>query len=318
MTEEFVGQRLDRVLTSLPQISSRSYAQDLIGKKLVTVNQKEARSSLALKLNQVIEVVLPKVASTELVPYNFKLDIIFEDDDLIVVNKPSGLVVHPAAGHEQDTLVNALLYHTTQLSMKNEMRPGIVHRIDKETSGLLVVAKNDFTHEALAEQFKNKETHRVYYALVFGNISKKKATIQSYLARHPSDRKRYASLRYNNQIIHEFSDDIQDGKWAVTHYDNIAQSSGMTYIKLKLETGRTHQIRVHMSEQRHSLFGDITYGYSVQKYKEEKLNRFYLHASELGFIHPKNNNTLLFKANWPEADQKKILSYGFKIEDLQK
>lgn len=318
VSAEFVGQRLDRFLTSLPEIISRSFAQDLIEKKLVFVEGKEARASLALKLDQLVEINLPEQAtSSELIPYDFPLDIIFEDDDLIVVNKPSGLVIHPAAGHEQDTLVNALLHHTKNLSMKNEQRPGIVHRIDKETSGLLVIAKNDLAHEKLAQQFKNKTSHRIYHAIASGNLPKKTGVVQSYLARHSSDRKRYASVRVQNKIISKFDAEFENGKWAVTHFEKIAQSQSLSYVKLQLETGRTHQIRVHMSEMGHALVGDIQYGYSVQKYKSENLNRFYLHAAELGFVHPITNEKLLFKVAWPKEDQQKILSWGFSHENLK-
>lgn len=315
---EFVGQRLDRFLASLPEIFSRSFAQDLIEKKLILVDGKEARASLALKLNQVVEVSIPEVAEpSELIPYDFPLDIVFEDDDLIVLNKPSGLVIHPAAGHEQDTLVNALLHHTKDLSMKNEQRPGIVHRIDKETSGLLVVAKNDLAHEKLAQQFKDKTSHRIYYAVALGSLARKSGTMRSYLSRHPSDRKRYASIRENNKIVSAFDESFQDGKWAVTHYEKLGQSSGLSYVKLKLETGRTHQIRVHMSEMGNPLVGDIQYGYSQQKAKNEKLSRFYLHAAELGFTHPTTNEKMLFKIDWPSADRQRILDWGFRHEDIK-
>lgn len=319
VTEDFVNQRLDRYLASLDEISSRSYAKDLIDKKLVFVDGVVAKSSFTLKLNQKVEIQLPeKAVATELVPYDFKLDIIFEDNDLLVVNKPSGLVVHPAAGHQQDTLVNALLHHTQSLSMKNEMRPGIVHRIDKDTSGLLVVAKNDRTHEHLALQFKNKETRRMYYALVDGFFPRNTGTIQSYLARHPSDRKKYASLRDNNKIITTYDESIEIGKWAVTHYEKIAQGSGMSYMKLRLETGRTHQIRVHLSDLGHRLVGDVVYGYPQQKIKNYQLARFYLHAAELGFIHPTTGEKLSFKVNWPADDVKKLNELGFKNEVLAK
>lgn len=318
ISAEFVGLRLDRFLTSLPEIISRSFAQDLIEKKLVHVDGKEARASLALKQDQVVEINLPEQAeTTALVPYDLPLDIIFEDKDLIVLNKPSGLVIHPAAGHEQDTLVNALLYHTQDLSMKNEQRPGIVHRIDKETSGLLVIAKNDLAHERLAQQFKDKTSHRIYHAVTSAVLPKKTGTIRSYLARHPSDRKRYASLRIQNKIISSFDETIENGKWAITHFERLAQSSGFSYVKLKLETGRTHQIRVHLSEMANPLVGDTQYGYSVQKFKNQKLKRFYLHAAELGFIHPTTNQQMLFKVDWPAIDRRQITEWGFNHEDTK-
>lgn len=318
VSSEFAGQRLDRYLTSLPEIVSRSFAKDLIEKNLVHVDGQVARPSLELKENQIIEVSIPEVAQpSELVPFDFPLHIVFEDEDLIVLNKPSGLVIHPAAGHEQDTLVNALLFHTKNLSMKNEQRPGIVHRIDKETSGLLVVAKNDLAHEKLAQQFKDKTSHRIYYAVASGSLARKSGTARSYLSRHLSDRKRYASLRINNRIVSTFDESIDAGKWAVTHYEKIAQSSGFSYVKLKLETGRTHQIRVHMSEMGNPLVGDIQYGYSSQKAKNDKLSRFYLHAAELGFIHPTTNEKMLFKIDWPAEDRQRLINWGFRDEDIK-
>ena len=311
-----IGQRLDKWLADQSElkehIPTRSFTKSLFEKNLVKINNKVSRSSTVLKLNDVIEVEIPITESIGLVAYDFKLDIIFEDADLIVVNKPSGLVVHPAVGHEQDTLVNALINHTSQLSMKNELRPGIVHRIDKETSGLLVIAKNDQSHENLSNQFKNKTTHRVYYAIVDGNLKTKKATVSSYLARHLTDRKRYASIKINNQIMTHFDPNFEKGKWAVTHYELIKEASKLSYIKVQLETGRTHQIRVHLSEHVKPLVGDLTYGYSAKKYKEYSLKRFYLHAAELGFDHPKTGEKMLFKSDWPSEDLKLIQSWGLR------
>ena len=260
-----VGLRLDKWLTQIEQINSRSFAQDLITKNLVLVDKLVVKSSAVLKLNQTIEIHFPEAKSVGLIPYDYKLDIVFEDKDLLIINKPSGLVVHPAAGHEQDTLVNALIHYTQELSMKNELRPGIVHRLDKETSGLLVVAKNDFAHENLANQFKNKTSHRIYYAVVEKEIKLPFGMIQSYLSRHPVDRKRHSSVRVNKKIISKFDPDFLDGKWAVTHYKKLAVSHAdrnlyLTYAKLKLETGRTHQIRVHLSENGNPLLGDIPTG----------------------------------------------------------
>ncbi len=318
-SEHDAGLRLDKWLSDLTEINSRSFAQDLILKKQITVDQKEAKSSQLLKIGQSIEIHFPAVKTIGLVPYNYKLEIVFEDDDLLVINKPSGLVVHPAAGHEQDTLVNALIHHTTQLSMKNEFRPGIVHRLDKETSGLLVVAKNDVTHEHLSEQFKNRTTHRIYYAAVEKKLERASGVIQSYLARHPVDRKRYASLRENKAVITKFKDSITNGKWAVTHFKNLSvcranKNLYLTYLQLKLETGRTHQIRVHLSEAGHPLVGDKTYGASAVLIKTHHLDRFYLHAAELGFVHPKTNEALLFKCKWPQKDIQKLIELGFTDE----
>jgi 23S rRNA pseudouridine1911/1915/1917 synthase len=318
VSEEAAGLRLDKFLSTVEEINSRSLAQNLIEKGHVLINGKPEKSSFTVAEGQTVEINLPEPVPTELVPYDLPLDITFEDEDLIVVNKPAGLVVHPSAGHQQDTLVNALLAHTKNLSMKYEERPGIVHRIDKETSGLLVIAKNDFAHEKLSEQFKNKTAHRVYYALIDKNLLRSSGTCRSYLARHPVDRKRYASVRFNNKIISEPIEDFGAGKWAVTHFTRLAQHSSMTYLKVKLETGRTHQIRVHMSELGHPLVGDLLYGYSVKKMKELELNRFFLHAAELGFEHPKSKKFMEFKTPWPKEDEQKLIEFGFNREVLSK
>lgn len=308
--------RLDKYLSALEEISSRSYAQNLIEKNLVQVNTKVAKASLALVTGQRIEVFLPELVSTELVPYNFKLDIVFEDSDLLVINKPSGLVVHPAAGHQQDTLVNALLSHTQELSMKNELRPGIVHRLDKETSGLLVVAKNDYAHEKLSQQFKNKTTHRIYYALLDGKLPRLTGVCKSFLARSLQDRKKFSSIKKDNKVITTNNEMGSVGKWAVTHFTKLIQNSNMSYVKLKLETGRTHQIRVHMSELGHPLVGDTLYGFSLKKKKDLEIQRFYLHAAELGFVHPTTNESLLFVSDWPEQDIKKLTELGFTLSKV--
>lgn len=312
------GLRIDKFLATLEEVSSRNYAKNLIDKKLVLINAKAVKASHLLIEGQKLEVSLPEITESALLPYNFKLDVRYEDADLLVVNKPSGMVVHPAAGHQQDTLVNALLAHTRDLSMKNEQRPGIVHRLDKETSGLLVVAKNDRAHENLSLQFKNKTSHRVYFALLDGQLPKTAGVAKSFLARHPIDRKRFASLKENNKIITAADADVLVGKWAVTHFSKIAQHSNMSYLRIKLETGRTHQIRVHMSEIGHPLVGDTSYGYSQKKKKELELHRFFLHAAELGFTHPKTNAEMLFKVGWPEHDNLKLLSFGFDHDKLSK
>lgn len=312
------GIRLDKYLSGLEEISSRNYAKNLIEKNFVRVNDKIAKASFVLAENQRIEVSLPALTATELAPYDFKLDIIFEDSDLLVIYKPSGLVVHPAAGHQQDTLVNALLFYTKELSMKNEMRPGIVHRLDKETSGLLVVAKNDRAHDKLSQQFKNKTTHRVYYALLEGQLPRTTGMCKSYLARHLFDRKKFASLKENNKIITKENLEFSNAKWAVTHFTKLDQHAHRSYIKLKLETGRTHQIRVHMSELGHPLVGDTLYGYSIRKKKELALQRFYLHAAELGFTHPSTGEAKLFKVGWPSVDTQKLLEFGFDHDKISR
>lgn len=311
-TDDLLGLRLDKALSSREEIRSRSRAEQLILSGDVKVNNKLERSSYKIKKNDYIEYFISTdKKEVGILPLNLPLDILFEDDDLIVLNKPAGLVVHPSAGHENDTLVNALLFHTKNLSMKfGENRPGIVHRIDRETSGLLVVAKNDFCHENLALQFKQKTIHRIYYALAIGTTKNKIGKIQSYLSRHPLDRKRYASVRdAEKKIITQFSEDITDGKWSVTNYAVLKEHpSKLSYVRLQLETGRTHQIRVHLSELGIPIAGDRVYG-ADKKIKNITSNelrklisdipRFALHAAELGFKHPKTNENLIFKVDWP-------------------
>lgn len=291
---------------------NRSQWQDLIEKGFVLINGVSAKASSKLKVSDVLTIQANEKIKVGIVPADIPIQIVYEDSDVIVVNKQAGLVVHPAAGHEQDTLVNALLYHTTELSMKNEERPGIVHRIDKETSGLLVVAKNDAAHESLSEQFKNKTTHRIYYAVAMAPKTKVAASgrIESVLARHPTDRKKYASLPSRNLNV---------GKLAITHYQVIETVQDKWLFKLKLETGRTHQIRVHLKELGCTLIGDLLYGYSKKKFEDEGLKRFYLHAAELGFIHPRltdpaQSNEIKLKCSWPAEDLKKIREWGFKFE----
>jgi 23S rRNA pseudouridine1911/1915/1917 synthase len=319
--EEMIGLRLDKALVLRSEITTRSRAAHLIENGLVQVNSKLAKASTVLKAQDKIVITLPEPEPTELVPYDFPLDILFEDEDLIVINKPSGLVVHPAAGHFQDTLVNALLFHTKNLSMKfGEQRPGIVHRLDKETSGILVVAKNDQAHENLTRQFKARTIHRIYFCICMGVPRPPKGVIESYLARHPTDRKRYASLMTPERKIQTTREpEPTFGKWAVTHYETLKSHSGLSLCRLKLETGRTHQIRVHLSEKGTPIVGDTLYGadkkiksIESQKLQAElkDLDRFLLHAAELGFAHPKTGQDLYFQQPWPADISALIQKWG--------
>ncbi len=298
--------RIDRFLSTLAEIGSRSRADHLISDQRVSLNGKLTKSSQLIKPGDRIEISLPVEKKRTLEPYDFPLDIKYEDSHLLVINKPPGLVVHPAAGHESDTLVNALLNHTRDLSMKfNEERPGIVHRIDKETSGLLVVAKNDFSHESLVRQFQERTIHRIYKAVCFGEPSPTSGRHESHIGRHPVDRKRMAS--------------VDSGKWAATHYWKTHSSHGLSLVTLKLETGRTHQIRVHMSELGHPLVGDHLYG-AQKKIKSVKslsvqndirsLGRFLLHAEVLGFKHPETSEWMEFSVDWPPQDKALIKKWG--------
>jgi len=318
-----VGLRLDKALALHPEISTRSRASYLIDHQKVLVNGKPAKASLALKLGDEIAIEIPAPVPTEIVPYELALDILFEDEDLIVINKPSGLVIHPAAGHAQDTLVNALINHTDDLSMKfGEERPGIVHRLDKETSGIIVVAKNDKAHESLTAQFKERSTHRIYFAVAAGTARVLNGTIKSFLARHPVDRKRYASvLGDDRKPLLDVNNPPDIGKWAVTHFDVLARKSGLSYLKLKLETGRTHQIRVHLSENGLPILGDTLYGAdrkiktleSKQTQEDARnLDRFLLHAAELGFTHPRTKEKMFFSQDWPENIQVLIKKWGLR------
>lgn len=319
-----VGLRLDKALSLDVDIASRSRAEHLISANLVTVNERIEKPSYRVKPKDkiVVELINVNHTSDKLIPLDLKIPVIYEDDDLLVIDKPSGLVVHPAAGHKQDTLVNALLNHSKELSMKfGEQRPGIVHRIDKDTSGLLVIAKNDFSHEKLAQQFKNKTAHRVYFALCLGDFRERTGKIQSYLARHPTQRKKFASVRDSKKkIIRTKSVLVKNGKWSVTNYQAVESIHGLTYLKLVLETGRTHQIRVHLSEFGHPIVADPIYGSEkmtaklnskIAKNAFDKINRLVLHAAELGFQHPRTGEVLLFKTSWPAETLACLKGLGF-------
>ena len=313
--------RIDKALATLEKIGTRSQAARLIQQGLIRIDGKVLKPSYLTKLGDEIDIEIPITMTSVLVPYELALTIPYEDDDLLVVDKPAGLVVHPAYGHAQDTLVNALLHHTSNLSQGfNEQRPGLVHRIDKDTSGLLVIAKNEEAQRFIAVQFQAKTTHRVYRALVFGKFVSPSGKIESYLRRHPDDRKRVASTPLRD-------DGTSDGKRAVTHYKVIQyHPTGFSLVELKLETGRTHQIRVHLSEMGHPILGDEIYGASkrLKSLKSvhlrkmiEELPRFALHAMELGFVHPRTKETLKFRAPWP-ADLMPLIEHGgFPLYDLQ-
>jgi 23S rRNA pseudouridine1911/1915/1917 synthase len=298
ITSDLAGQRIDKALATVPQIATRSQASRLLQQGRVRIDSKVVKPSYQTQENDSIDIDVPIQVTSELVPYNFPLRIPYEDSDLLIVDKPAGLVVHPACGHLQDTLVNALLHHTNDLSLGfNEQRPGLVHRIDKGTSGLLVIAKNEKAQRLLALQFQNKTTHRLYRALAFGKFKDDSGTIQSSLKRHPDDRKRVASV-------------AEGGKNAVTHYSVVAyHPSGISLVELRLETGRTHQIRVHLSELGHPIIGDEVYGAAkrVNGIKSvllrkmiDELPHFALHAMELGFIHPSTSKRMTFQAPWPK------------------
>lgn len=300
--ESAIGLRLDKFLGGLEGIQSRSRAIQLIQDQAVLVNGVTVKASYLLKGEEVVEVFLPEPESMKLEPLDLKLEILFEDQFLIVLNKPPGLVVHPAAGHAQDTLVNALIAHSTDYSMKfGEQRPGIVHRLDKDTSGIMVVAKTDQVHESLAQQFKLRTINRYYLAIALGFFKQPMGTITSFLARHPSDRKRYSSVRdRDKKIIREFHLNPGLGKWAHTEYQVLGtHAKGLSLVKLKLHTGRTHQIRVHLAELGHPILADEIYGSNRKESKIKLIPRLALHAAELGFIHPITQEEMNFRKEWP-------------------
>ncbi len=281
-----VGARLDKFLCDNMQDFTRSGLSRLIADGNVTVNSMPANKNYKCRLDDVVAVNIPDAVPLEAQAENIPLDIVYEDDDLLVVNKPKGMVVHPAAGNYNGTLVNALLYHCKDSlsGINGVIRPGIVHRIDKDTSGLLIVAKNDFSHLHLAEQIKEHSFHRAYQAVCYGNIKEEEGTVHQPIGRNPRDRKKMAVTDKNS-------------KDAVTHYQVIKRYGDFTHIRCVLETGRTHQIRVHMAYKGHPLAGDTVYG---PKKAIISLNGQCLHAGEIGFIHPRTNKYMEFNAPLPD------------------
>ena len=265
---------------------SRSYIQKLLSEGGVTVNGKSIKASYRVRTDDYIRVILPPAITPDIVPENIPLDILFEDNDVIVVNKPKGMVVHPAPGHYSGTLVNALLYHCSgELSGINGiLRPGIVHRIDRDTTGSIIACKNDKAHAAIAQQLKEHTIVRKYHAIVHGNLKDDNGTIHTLIGRHPADRKKMAVLKAG-------------GKDAITHYKVLKRFDSFSYIECRLETGRTHQIRVHMAHIGHPLLGDTVYGSKNSPFKLEGQT---LHAKILGFSHPKTNEYIETDAPLPE------------------
>lgn len=280
--------RIDKVLTTLEPEITRSQLKNLINDGHVTVNGQAVKPKYKVQAGDKISLVKPEPQSLELTPENIPLDIVYEDDDVIVVNKPQGMVVHPAPGHPNHTLVNALLYHSPLSTINGTFRPGIVHRIDKDTSGLLMVAKNDLAHQSLAEQLRNKTNKREYLALVYGQIKEDEGTIDAPLGRNPQDRKKQAV--------------VKSGRHAVTHFKVMKRYDNFTLVKCILETGRTHQIRVHMKYIGHPLVGDPLYGPRKVIGKDGQ----FLHAALLGFKHPRTGEEMVFEAPLPENFQKML------------
>lgn len=300
-------ERLDVFLTHHVENATRNKVQTAIREGTVLVNGKNVRSSHQVTGGEIIHVTLPKSPPQDVLPENIPLDIVYEDDDLIVVNKPAGMVVHPAYGNYTGTLVNALLYHCNHLSTVNtRTRPGVVHRLDKETSGLLVAAKNDVAHAKLAKQFVKRTIQREYQAIVWGIFKKPTGTIETQLGRSKSDRKKMAV--------------VEIGKNAITEYEVLEQFPYLSLVKLRLKTGRTHQIRVHLAHINHPVFGDPTYngrhliaGPGTVKQKAEVarllklIPRQALHARTIGFVHPSTGKILSFESPLP-ADMQSVLT----------
>lgn len=278
------GRRLDVFLAEKVDIT-RSYAATLIGEENVLVNGKKAAKNTKLKKGDAVQVTIPNPQEYTAEPENIPIDIVYEDEHLLVVNKPKDMVVHPAAGNYSGTLVNAILYHCgdSLSGINGVMRPGILHRIDKNTSGLLLVAKNDNAHLYLAEQIKEHSLTREYEAVVYGNLKNDNGTVNAPIARHPVKRKQMAI--------------VEGGKEAVTHYTVLERFGDFTHVRLRLETGRTHQIRVHMASLGHPVAGDDVYGPSKVI---TKLGGQCLHARKIGFIHPKTHEYMEFSSELPQ------------------
>ena len=291
------GERLDAFLARSADNLSRSAAQKLIEDGFVTVDGCKPKKNDKLKLGAEVKYTIPEAKPVDITPTQMDLEIVYEDEDVLVINKPKGLVVHPAPGHSDDTLVNGLLYAMgDDLSgINGELRPGIVHRIDKDTSGLLAVAKNDLAHTVLASQLKDHSMHRVYEAIVCGSFREDSGTVDAPIGRHPSDRKKMCVTERNSRD-------------AVTHWEVVERYRGYTHIRCHLETGRTHQIRVHMAYIGHPILGDTVYGH---KNKELGQDTQCLHAGTLCFAHPRDGRPVMVFAPLPEYFQK-------VLEKLQK
>ena len=280
------GERLDAFVARVAVGVTRSAAQRLIEDGFVKRNGKPGKKNDKLNIGDEISVTIPQAKPVDIVPREIPLEIVYEDEDVLVINKPKGLVVHPAAGHQEDTLVNGLLFsHADRLSgINGELRPGIVHRIDKDTSGLLAVAKNDFAHTVLASQLKDHSMARTYEAIVRGNLKEDSGTVDAPIGRHPADRKKMCVIQRNS-------------KPAVTHWEVVQRYRGYTHVRCRLETGRTHQIRVHMAYLGHPILGDTVYG---NKKPELGQDSQCLHAGILRFAHPRDGRPVVAYADLPQ------------------
>lgn len=288
------GQRIDKLLSIQLTDFSRSYIQKLLSNRAVLIHGQPIKSNYKVKEGDYIQVEIPEPEVLDVHPENIPLDIVYEDTDILIINKPKGMVVHPAAGHYSGTLVNAILYHCQDdlSTINGVLRPGIVHRIDMDTTGLLVICKNNMAHQSLAEQLKVHSITRKYTAIVYDNIPEDNGTIHKTIGRHPVDRKKQAV-------------NVRNGRDAITHYRVLERFGGKyTMVECQLETGRTHQIRVHMASIHHPLLGDTVYGPSKDPFH---LQGQTLHAGVLGFIHPRTGKYVEFHSELPEYFQNLIL-----------
>ena len=293
------GQRADQFLAAaLPQLT-RSAAQKLLEEGAVTLDGRPVKKNYKTAPGDELVVILPDPAPVDILPQDIPLDVVYEDDDVIAVNKPVGLVVHPAAGHPDGTLVNALLYHcgNSLSGINGALRPGIVHRIDRDTSGLIIAAKNDTAHLALAAQLQDHSLYREYEAVCVGNLKQDQGTVNAPIARHPTDRKKMAV-------------NFLQGREAVTHWTVLERFPGYTHIQCRLETGRTHQIRVHMAHTGHPLLGDVVYG---SKKPWPGLAGQCLHARRLSFLHPRTGERLTLECPLPPWFQEVLTKLGHLV-----
>ncbi len=288
-----INQRLDSLISEkIPELS-RSRVKILIDEENILVNEKPTKSSYKTRIDDTIKIIIPELKKISAEPENIKLNVVYEDEDLIIIDKPKGIVTHPAPGSKDGTLVNALLYHCDNLSgIGGALRPGIVHRLDKDTSGLLMVAKNDLAHQELSRQIQTKEAKRFYKAVVIGNFVEDHGTIDKPIDRNPKDRKKMAVTR--------------DGREAVTHWNVLERFGQYTFLELELKTGRTHQIRVHLAYIKHGVIGDEVYGPDIKI--PVKLNGQALHAYKLILKHPRTNQEMTFNSEEPQ-ELKKLLNY---------
>ena len=299
VSDEETGERIDSFLSGKTEFT-RTRIQQLIKEQNIMVNGKATKSSYKIEKDDEIVIEVPEAETTEIKPENIKIDIVYEDSYIAVINKQAGMVVHPAHGHYSGTLVNAILYHIKDLSgINGEIRPGIVHRLDKDTSGLIVIAKNDKVHAALTEMFQEKKIKKTYLAILKGKLNKSEGKVVTQIGRDKIDRKKMTVI-----------DDASKGKIAITNYRVISQNSLFTLVKVNIETGRTHQIRVHMRHLGYPILGDSVYG------RKDNEKRQMLHAYRLEFLHPVTGKPMEFTGEIPEDFQRALKKSDLEIDEI--